>query len=116
MDALGINQVLVLGRVGKYGVALQHTHQGADCASFLLAVPECGRDGKTYVTCLPVEVWGKHAKDATALAAGQLVMVQGKLRKRKRPDDEWELCISAFQAVPVGPVSNRGDPRQPSLF
>ena len=80
MDTLGVNRVLLLGRVTKYGVSLRH--QGADCASFLLAVPECGRDGKTYTTRIPIEIWGKHAQDAMALSAGQLVLVEGCLRKR----------------------------------
>jgi single-stranded DNA-binding protein len=79
MGALGINRVLVLGRVGKYGVSLRQ--QGADCASFVLAVPECGKDGKTYLTRIPIEIWGKHAHEATTLAAGQLVLVEGKLKK-----------------------------------
>ena len=114
MDALGINRVLVLGRVGKYGVILRQ--QGADCASFVLNIPECGRDGQIYTTRVPIEVWGKHAQEATRLGAGQWVLVEGRMRKRKRPDEEWELCISAFEAVPVGPVTKGGDPRQPSLF
>jgi hypothetical protein len=68
MDALGINRVLVLGRVCKYGVTLRQ--QGSECASFLLAVPECGRDGKVYTTRIPIEIWGTHAQEATRLAAG----------------------------------------------
>ena len=54
MGAVGINRVLVLGRVGKYGVSLRQ--QGADCASYFLAVPECGKDGKTYTTRIPIEI------------------------------------------------------------
>jgi hypothetical protein len=90
--------------------------QGSECASFLLAVPESGRDGKVYTTRIPIEIWGKHAQEASTLAARQLVLVEGRLRKRKRSDDEWELCISGFEAVPVGPTAKSGDPRQPSLF
>ena len=114
MDALGINKVIVLGLVGKYGVTLRQ--QGADCASFLLNIPECGRDGQIYTTRVPIEIWGKHAQEATRLAAGQWVLVEGKVRKRKRPDDEWKLIVSGFEAVPVGSASKGGDPRQPSLF
>jgi hypothetical protein len=54
MGEVGINRVLILGRVCKYGVSLRQ--QGADCASFLLAVPECGKDGKTYTTRIPIEI------------------------------------------------------------
>ena len=114
MDTLGINRVLVLGRVGKYGVSLRQ--QGADCASFVLGVPECGKDGKTYMTRIPIEIWGKHAHEATTLAAGQLVLVAGKLKKRKRLDDEWEFVVSGFEATPVLPATSGSDPRQPSLF
>ena len=114
MDTLGINRVLVLGRVGKYGVSLRQ--QGTDCASFVLAVPECGKDGKTYMTRIPIEIWGEHAHEATTLAAGQLVLVEGRLKKRKRPDEEWELIVSGFEATPVLPGASGGDPHQPSLF
>ena len=62
MGAVGINRVLVLGRVGKYGVSLRQ--HGTDCASFVLAVPECGKDGKTYMTRIPIEIWGTHAHEA----------------------------------------------------
>jgi len=113
MDAFGINRVIALGRVGKYGVSLRQ--HGTDCASFLLNIPECGRDGQIYTTRVPIEIWGKHAQEALRLAAGQWVLVEGKVRKRKRPDNEWELIVSSFEAVPVGPMA-AGDPRQPSLF
>jgi single-stranded DNA-binding protein len=113
MDVAGINHVLVLGRVGTYGVSLRH--QSPDCATFLLAVPESGKDGKTYVLRLPVEIWGSCAQDAMTLSAGQLVMVEGKLRRRKRPNDEWEIVISSFEATPGGPAV-AGDPRQGTLF
>jgi single-stranded DNA-binding protein len=111
---VGVNRVLLLGRITTYGVSLRH--QGSDCASFVLAVPEVGRDGKTYTTRIPIEIWGKHAQDATTLAAGQLVLVDGRLRKRKSLADEWELVVSGFEAVPVGHAAHGGDPRQASLF
>ena len=114
MDTVGFLSAQALGRVGKYGVLLKH--QGADCASFLLNVPKRGKDGAIYITRLPVEIWGKHAAAATALAAGQWVHVEGELRRRKRPDEEWEWILSAFEAMPVGPASKGGDPQQPSLF
>jgi len=117
MDALGVNRVVVLGRVGKYGVTLQHAQQGADCARFLLNVPERGHDGQIYTTRLPVEIWGRHASEATTLAAGQLVLVEGRLGKRRTMDEtSWELIVKAFEAVPVGPMAKGGDPRQASLF
>ena len=113
MGAVGINRVLVLGRVGKYGVSLRQ--HGTDCASFVLAVPECGKDGKTYMTRIPIEIGGTHAPEAMSLAAGQLVLVEGKLKRRKRPD-EWELIVTGFAATPVLPAVAGSDPLQPSLF
>src|SRR5262245_7345352 len=114
MDAVGVNHVVLIGRVTKYGVSLRQ--KDPDCATFVLAIPEPGKDGKVYVLRLPVEIWGSHAQDAMTLSAGQLVMVEGKLRKRKRSDDEWEVVISSFEARPAGPAVAGGDPRQGALF
>lgn len=113
MDTVGFLSAQALGRVGKYGVTLRQ--QGTDCASFLLNVPEHSREGKIYLSRIPVEIWGKRAQDASALAPGQWVHVEGKLRRRKRPDEEWEWVLSAFEAVPCGPGVHGGDPRQLSL-
>jgi len=114
MDTLGVNRVLLLGRVGKYGGTWRQ--QGTDCTNFLLNVPERGRDGPMYTTRIPIEIWGKHAQEVTRCAAGQLVLIEGKRRRRKRADEEWKWCVSAFEAVPIGPATTGGDPRQPSLF
>src|SRR5262245_868708 len=113
MDAVGVNHVVLIGRVTKYGVSLRQ--KDPDCATFVLAIPEPGKDGKTYVLRLPVEIWGSHAQDAMTLSAGQLVMVEDRLRKRKRPDDEWEVIVSTWKATPVRPTIT-GDPRQGVLL
>jgi hypothetical protein len=114
MDTIGFLSAQALGRVGKYGVTFRQ--EGTDCASFLLNIPEHSREGKIYMSRMPVEIWGERAQDASTLAPGQWVHVEGKLRRRKRQDEEWEWCISAFEAVPCGPGGKEGDPRQPSLF
>jgi single-stranded DNA-binding protein len=114
MDTIGFLNAQALGRVGKYGVLLKQ--QGTDCASFLLNVPKRGKDGAVYITRIPVEIWGRHAPEAKSLFAGQWVHVEGELRRRKRPDDEWEWYLSAFEAVPCGPGVPNGDARQQSLF
>jgi len=114
MDATGVNHVVLLGRVTKPGVALRQTDPA--CASFVLAIPESGKDGKVYVLRLPIEIWGSQAQNATALSAGQLVLVEGRLRRRKRSDEEWEVIVSSFRAVPVGPAVTGVDPRQGALF
>src|SRR5262245_10115603 len=114
MDTVGFLSAQALGRVGKYGVLLKQ--QGTDCASFLLNVPKRGRDGSIYIARIPVEIYGKHASQATGLVAGQWVHVTGELRRRKRPDDDWEWILTSFEATPVGPVVAGGDPRQGALF
>jgi hypothetical protein len=114
MDTVGFLSAQALGRVGKYGVLLKR--QGTACASFLLNVPKRGKDGAVYITRLPVEVYGKHVSEALNLTAGQWVHVEGELRRRKRQDNEWEWCLSSFEAVPCGPSVPSGDARQQSLF
>src|SRR5262245_39843501 len=52
METVGVNRVVLLGRVTTYGVSLRQ--HGSDCASFLLAVPEAGKDGQTYTIWIPI--------------------------------------------------------------
>src|SRR5262245_54417632 len=101
METVGVNHMLAVGRIGKYGVTREPSTHGSDCARFLLVIPERGKDNKVYYTRLPVEIWGAQVEATTKLAAGQLVLVDGKLRRRKRPDDEWDWCLSSFEAVLV---------------
>ena len=49
---------------------------------------------------VPVEVWGKCAESVSALQAGQLVVVQGKLKRAKK-NDTWETGVTGFDATPV---------------
>jgi len=95
-----LNRVLLLGCIGKYGVTLRYATSGTPCASFTLALSEQGQDGKTYITLIPCEVWGKHAEAASELEAGQLVLFEGKLHKRKK-GEQWELIVSGFELTPV---------------
>ena len=96
-----INHCILLGEIGRQGVTISHATSGAACASFLLVLYEEGQDGKTYPTLIPVEIWGKRAEQASELDAGQLVVVDGKLRKRKR-GEQWELIVAGFEVKPVG--------------
>jgi hypothetical protein len=38
----GVNRMIVVGQVGKYGVEVRYSHTGTPCASFTLAVSELG--------------------------------------------------------------------------
>jgi single-stranded DNA-binding protein len=73
---------------------------GAPCASFALAVSELGQDGREHTTLIPCEVWGKKAEAAGELEAGQLVLFEGKLAKRKK-GEQWELVVSGFEVTPI---------------
>ena len=95
-----INRVTLVGTIGKYGVEVRYAASGTPCASLTLALSEHGQDGKTYTTLIPCEVWGKHAEAASELEAGQLVLFEGKLRKRQK-GEQWELLVSGFEVTPV---------------
>jgi len=97
----GVNRVVLLGTIGKYGVEVRYANSGAPCASFALIVHEQGRDGKTYPALIPCEVWGKKTEAAGEIEAGQLVLFEGKLRKRQKSEGQWELIVSGFEVTPL---------------
>jgi hypothetical protein len=107
----GVNRVVLVGQLGKYGVEVRYATSGTPCASFTLAISEQGQDGRAYTTLIPCDVWGKKAEAAGALEAGQLVLFEGKLSKRKK-GEQWELCVSGFDVtpltVPLPPLTGRG--------
>jgi single-stranded DNA-binding protein len=82
--------------VGRY----RYATSGTPYASFTLVVVEQGQDGKAFQTLIDCQVWGKHAEAAGELEAGQLVLFEGKLAKRKK-GEQWELCVSGFELVPI---------------
>jgi hypothetical protein len=45
-------------------------------------VTELGQDGREHQTLIPCECWGKKVEAASELEPGQLVLFEGKLRKR----------------------------------
>lgn len=95
-----VNRVVLLGTIGKYGVEVRYATSGTKCASFTLALSEQGQDGKTYTTLIPCEIWGKKAEATGELDAGQLVLFEGKLKKRQK-GEQWELLVSGFDVTPV---------------
>jgi hypothetical protein len=96
-----VNRCVLLGQVGKYGIEVKYSNNGTACASFMLVCAEVGQDGKEHTTLVPCEVWGKKAEAAGELEAGQLVLFEGKLRKRQKGENQWELCVSGFEVTPV---------------
>ena len=98
-----VNRVILLGTLGTYGVDLRYTPTGTACARFALVVSEAGQDGKTHDTFIPCECWGKKAEAASTLDAGQTVLFEGKLCKRKK-GEQWELIVTGFELHPVGQV------------
>ena len=104
----GVNRVLLVGTISKYGVEVRYAPSGAPCASLTLVLVEQGQDGKAHLTLVPCEVWGKKAEAASELDAGQLVLFEGKLAKRKK-GEAWELCVSGFDVTPItAPVALTG--------
>ena len=95
-----VNRVILLGTIGKYGCEVRYHPSGTACASFTLVVSEVGQDGKHYDTFVPCEVWGKKAEAASAVEAGQCVLFEGKLAKRRK-GEQWELVVSGFEVTPI---------------
>ena len=98
--AASVNRVVLLGTISTYGLEVRYTPSGTPCASFTLVVSEVGQDGKSHEVYVPCEVWGKKAEAAGECEAGQLVLFEGKLRKRPK-GDTWEFVVSGFEVQPV---------------
>jgi single-stranded DNA-binding protein len=77
------------------------------CASGTIVVTKQGSDGRDHSLCISVEVWGKKAESVSELVQGTLVMVEGKLSRRKNKQEQWEWVISAYDMQPVSASSLR---------
>jgi single-stranded DNA-binding protein len=95
-----VNPVVLRGTIGPSGVEVTNSHTGVPCASFTLEVQEQGRDGQASSKLIPCKLFGAKAESAVELEAGQLVRVEGKLKKRQK-GDQWELIGSGFEVTPV---------------
>jgi len=96
----GVNRVVLCGTIGKYGVEVRYAPSGTPYASFLLVVTEQGQDGKDHATLIPCEVWGRKAEAAGDCDAAQLVLFEGKLKKRQK-GEQLELIVSGFEVTPI---------------
>jgi hypothetical protein len=95
-----VNRVVLHGTIGPSGVEVSNDASGAPCASFTLEVQESGQDGQASSKLIPCKLFGAKAESAVELEAGQLVRVEGKLKKRQK-GDQWELIGSGFEVTPV---------------
>ncbi len=95
-----INKTILMGAVARAGVEVAFLTSGNAKASFTLVLSESGPDGREFTTLVPVEVVGRRAEATGELEAGDLVVIEGKLGKRKR-GESWELIVTAFDAQPL---------------
>jgi hypothetical protein len=95
-----INKTILLGAVARAGVEVAFLTSGNAKASFTLVLSESGPDGREFTTLVPVEVVGRRAEATGELEAGDLVVIEGKIGKRKR-GESWELIVTAFDAQPL---------------
>jgi len=98
---VSVNRVVLLGTIGQYGVTVTYSTTGSPCASFMLTVAEQGADGKAFTILVPCQLWGKRAEAAGEVEAGTLALFEGKLKKRPKGDNQWELVVSGFELTPV---------------
>jgi primosomal replication protein N len=100
-----VPRVVLHGTIGPSGVEVTNDASGVPCASFTLEVQEQGRDGQASSKLIPCKVWGAKAESAIELEAGQLVCVEGKLKKHQK-GEQWEMVVSGFALTSV--VSHNG--------
>jgi single-stranded DNA-binding protein len=87
---LGVNRVVLVGTIGKYGVSVSYTANGTARATFALALNELGQDGKEHMTLVPCELWGKRVDAVADLEPGTMVSFEGRLRRtRDKERDAW---------------------------
>ena len=96
----GVNHVVLLGVVSKYGVEVRFNASGTACASFMLVLSEQAQDGKIYSTLVPCEIWGRKSEAASEIEAGTLVLFEGKLKKQKK-GEAWELVVSGYELTAI---------------
>ena len=96
----GVNRVILVGIISKYGVTVKYAPSGTPCASFALVLTEQDRDGKVHTLFQDCKVWIKKFYAASELEAGQLCLFEGKVAKRKK-GEQWETIISGFELVPI---------------
>lgn len=100
----GMNKVWLMGDVSQYPFKL--TDGAAQSARGTLVVTETTGKGKAWSQYVPVEIYGEKAQEATALAPGTVVSLEGKVARKKNSKGEWDVVIStyALQVVRESPL------------
>ena len=102
----GVNRVILVGTISKYGITVKYATSGTPCASFTLVLSERWSDGKAHPFFVDCECWGKRAEAAGELEAEQVVLFEGRLARRKK-GEQWETIVAGYELVPVlVPVSS----------
>jgi hypothetical protein len=103
------NKVIVMGTVGDRGVTVRPQHEGTMQASFLLKLTETNEAGRVFTSYQSVEVYGKALATAESLHPGDVVLVDGKLRRR-RVGEGWDTCVVALslQRVQAAALAEEG--------
>jgi primosomal replication protein N len=96
----GVNKVILVGTISKYGVTVRYAGSGTPCAAFALELREQDRDGKVHTLFQDCEVWGRRAEAASEIEAGQFCLFEGKLSRRKR-GETWETVVSGLDLTPI---------------
>ena len=94
-----INEIILVGELVR-PAEIAYGETGQPIVSATLCIREISGD-KVFKTSIPVEVWGKAAETMREAAAGQLVLVRGKLSFRKR-GEKPELAVVSW-SVQVAP-------------
>ena len=96
-----VNRVVLVGAITERGVEVSFVGDGGTAkASFAIQVTE-SREGRDYKTLVPCNVWGKNAEAAGEIEAGQMVVLEGKLRSEKKADQTWQMVVSGFELLPL---------------
>jgi hypothetical protein len=103
------NKVVLLGTVGDRGVTVRPQQEGTMQASFLLKLVETTEGGKTFTSYQSIECYGRALATAEGLHPGDVVLLDGKLRRR-RVGEAWDTCVVALslQRVQAAALAEEG--------
>ena len=105
---MDLNHVTLTGTLERDPITrLQDT--GTPQVRFTLRVDEPGPAGQRFKLFVPVEVWGQAAEQAGELAAGEPVLVAGKLKWTSWTDKQGQkrtsLCVLARLVKRLAPAA-----------
>jgi single-stranded DNA-binding protein len=99
------NKVILVGEVGPKGVDVRPQREGTMVGSFLLKLTESSEAGRTFTSFHLIECYGRALQTAERLTSGDVVLCEGKLRRRKLENpDRWDTTVVALsvQKLPTG--------------